>query len=76
VRKTVLGLLACGAMAIASGIPAAHAAVTCKALPNWCPAQSDPGSDNGSNGVPEPGTIGLLAMGAAASIGMLRRRKR
>jgi hypothetical protein len=40
-----------------------------------CPAQSNPGS-GGGNSVPEPGTLGLLAMGAAASIGMLRRKKK
>jgi hypothetical protein len=40
-----------------------------------CPASSNPGS-GGGNSVPEPGTLGLLAMGAAASIGMLRRKKK
>lgn len=40
-----------------------------------CPAPTNPGS-GGGNSVPEPGTLGLLAMGAAASIGMLRRKKK
>jgi hypothetical protein len=40
-----------------------------------CPAPSNPGTGSG-NAVPEPGTLGLLVMGAAASIGLLRRKKR
>jgi len=40
-----------------------------------CPAQTNSGSGD-HNSVPEPGTLGLLALGAAASIGMLRRKKK
>ncbi|HEX5461302.1 MAG TPA: PEP-CTERM sorting domain-containing protein [Steroidobacteraceae bacterium] len=47
----------------------------CTWIPSMCPAQTDPGS-GGGNSVPEPGTLGLLALGAAASIGMLRRKKK
>lgn len=60
---------------IAIGTPAAQAMQLCTYVPGMCPAQNDPGS-GGSNSVPEPGTLGLLALGAAASIGMLRRKKR
>lgn len=41
-----------------------------------CPAQGNPGSGGGGSSVPEPGTLGLLALGAAATIGMLRRKKK
>jgi hypothetical protein len=75
VRRTLLSLLAAGALTIGSGMPAAQAGVTCSWIPSMCPAPSNPGS-GGGNSVPEPGTLGLLAMGVAASIGMLRRRKR
>ena len=76
-RGLTLSLLASAIVAISA--PAAHAGQSCKWIPSWCPAQSDP--DPGNSGhhdhsVPEPGTLGLLVMGAAASIGMLRRKKR
>ena len=72
-RGLALGLLA--ATLVAIGAPAAHAGVTCKMIPSMCPAP--PGGDqHHGNSVPEPGTLGLLAMGAAASIGMLRRKKK
>lgn len=72
-NRIALSLLA--ATVIAIGTPAAHAGVLCTQIPGMCPAQTNPGS-GGGNSVPEPGTLGLLAMGAAASIGMLRRKKR
>jgi len=58
---------------MAIGAPAAHAGVTCQWIPAMCPPPP-PGGTHPS--VPEPGTLGLLALGAAASIGVLRRRKR
>lgn len=73
-RGIALGLLAAGIMAI--GTPAAQAGVTCSWVPSMCPAP--PGDDGGKHHhhpVPEPGTLGLLALGAAASIAMLRRKK-
>ena len=62
---------------IAIGAPTAYAGTTlgCEFIPSMCPTQGGGGS-GGGNSVPEPGTLGLLAMGAAASIGMLRRKKR
>ena len=72
-NRITLSLLAAALIAI--GAPAAHAGTNCQWIPSWCPAQTDPGS-GGKNSVPEPGTLGLLAMGAAASIGMLRRKKK
>ena len=74
-RRITLGLLVCALIAI--GAPAAHSGgVTCQAVPSWCPARvSNPPSGPGTS-TPEPGTLGLLALGAAASIGMLRRKKK
>lgn len=63
------------ATVIALGAPAAQAGTLCTQIPGMCPVQTNPGS-GGGNSVPEPGTLGLLAMGAAASIGMLRRKKK
>jgi hypothetical protein len=73
-RKVMLGVLACAWMA--AGAPAAHSlGATCSVIPSWCPAPvHDPGSPGTST--PEPGTLGLLALGAAASVGMLRRKKK
>ena len=68
-----LSLLA--ATLIDIGAPAAQAVTPCTWIPSMCPVQTDPGS-GGGNSVPEPGTLGLLALGAAASIGMLRRKKK
>lgn len=73
-RHIMLGLLAAAVVTI--GAPAAQAGVTCQWIPSMCPAPSTPGSGGSGNSVPEPGTLGLLALGAAASIGMLRRKKR
>ena len=74
VRGIALGLVASALVAI--GAPAAHAGVTCEWVPSMCPAP--PGDDGGKrhHPVPEPGALGLLALGAAASVGMLRRKKR
>lgn len=73
-RGVALGLVASALIAV--GTPAAHAGVTCQWIPSMCPAP--PGDEGGKHHhpVPEPGTLGLLALGAAASIGMLRRKKR
>ena len=72
-NRITLSLLAAAILAI--GAPAAQAGKSCKYIPGMCPVQTDPGS-GGNNSVPEPGTLGLLALGAAASIGMLRKKKR
>lgn len=73
VRGIALGLLASAVMVF--GAPAAQAGITCHWIPAMCPAPTGPGSGGDGNSVPEPGTLGLLALGAAASIGMLRRKK-
>ncbi|HVS77395.1 MAG TPA: PEP-CTERM sorting domain-containing protein [Steroidobacteraceae bacterium] len=72
-RRIALGLLASAIMVI--GAPAAQAAITCHWIPAMCPAPTGPGSGDDGNSVPEPGTLGLLVLGAAASVGMLRRKK-
>ena len=71
-NRIALSLLA--ATLIAIGAPAAQAWEPCTAVPGMCPPPP-PGS-GGNNSAPEPGTLGLLALGAAASIGMLRKKKR
>lgn len=74
-RRITLGLLVSAMMVI--GIPAAQAGVTCQWVPSMCPAPGGPGSGGGGgSSVPEPGTLGLLVLGAAASIGMIRRKKK
>lgn len=72
-NRIALSLLA--ATLIAVGAPAAQATTFCTQIPGMCPVQNNPGS-GGGNSAPEPGTLGLLALGAAASIGMLRRKKK
>lgn len=72
-RKLMLGLMA--SMVMAAGGPAAHAAITCSYIPSMCPAPGGNGSNQGGKSVPEPGTVGLLVLGAAASLRMIRRKK-
>lgn len=69
-RKLILGLMASALVAIAA--PAAQASTHCHWVRYWCPA---PG-DGHHHTVPEPGTLGLLVLGTAASVGMLRRKKK
>lgn len=73
VRGIALGLLA--SALVAMGAPVAHAGVTCQWIPSMCPAPPGDGGHH-NHPVPEPGTLGLLALGAAASVGMLRRKKK
>ena len=70
-RKLILGLMASALVAIAA--PAAQAFTNCHSVPNWCPPPPGYGHHHT---VPEPGTLGLLVLGTAASIGMIRRKKK
>lgn len=71
-RGIALGLLASVVMVV--GAPKAHAGtLLCRYVPS-CAAQSNPNPGN-HNPAPEPGTLGLLALGAAASVRILRRKK-
>jgi hypothetical protein len=63
-----------------AGAPQADAAVTCKYIPNLCPAQ-EPGNSgpghSGPVGVPEPATLALFGGGIAAlGVAVVRRRKK
>lgn len=59
------------------GAPAANAGVTCKDFHAWCPEtvriNHQPGNDQST---PEPGTLGLLALGAAVGIVRMRSRSK
>jgi hypothetical protein len=71
-KKITLSLLA--SLMVAAGAPAAHANdFLCKLFPILCPP---PPTQHNPPSTPEPGTLGLLALGAAASVGMLRRKKK
>jgi hypothetical protein len=52
----------------------AHAGGTCKVVPSWCPPAPDGGG--GASTVPEPATLTVLALGAAAARIASRRRPR
>jgi len=69
--RITLSLLAAAMIAI--GAPTAQAGILCKIFPALCQTHNPP---PGGNSAPEPGTLGLLALGAAASIGMLRKKKK
>lgn len=71
-RRLMIGLMASAVLAIAA--PVAQAGIYCYWFPSWCAAPPDSGGHHHT--VPEPGTLGLLVLGTAASIGMLRRKKK
>jgi len=74
VRNIIWALLAALGMVL-SGAQTAQAAATCKVVPSWCPPA--PGGSGGTESVPEPATLGVLAMGAwAAALAASRRRKK
>lgn len=74
-RQLVTAFIALTAW-VAFGAPASQAGVTCSHIPSWCSPPSDPGPGAGDHhhSVPEPGTLGLLAVGAAAGLYRMRRR--
>lgn|GEM_PF-4364590 len=75
-RTTAIALAALGMLTLAA--PAVQAGVTCKMIPSMCPALGgrDHGHGDQGHSTPEPGTLGLLALGAAAAgYAKLRRKK-
>jgi len=76
VRHTILASLALAAF-VTIGASTAEAGVTlCSVAPSLCadPAPPSSGGGSGSHSVPEPGTLGLLAVGAAAGWARLRKK--
>jgi hypothetical protein len=60
-------------VAAVAAAPATFAGVTCSIIPSMCPPAPGNGG-GGQHSVPEPGTLGLLAVGAAAGLVRLRQR--
>jgi hypothetical protein len=71
VRNIIWALLALVGM-VGFAAPPAYAGATCKIVPSWCPP---PPGGGGTTSVPEPATLGVLAMGAcAAALAAAKRR--
>lgn len=70
-RQTVIALAALMAFAVLDA-PTSEAGVTCSAFPSWCSPGSNQ-SGGGRHSIPEPGTLGLLVVGAAAGLYRVRR---
>lgn len=60
------------------GAPAAMAGVTCAHFHAWCPEAVSINHQykGGDQSTPEPGTLGLLALGAAVGVARMRGRKK
>lgn len=71
-RQVAIAFVASVALGVLAA-PAANAGVTCSAVPSWCAPPSPKQGSSGNHSVPEPGTLGLLAVGAAAGALRLRR---
>jgi hypothetical protein len=56
--------LSSGALLMVLGLSSAHAAATCKMIPQFCPPIEQ--DNGGPSEVPEPATIALLAAGVGA----------
>jgi PEP-CTERM motif len=74
-----LGLILGASVLLATAaMPLAQAGVTCSAFPDWCPPGitkvGPPPPPPGDHSTPEPGALGLLALGAGAAIYRMRRR--
>lgn len=73
-----LGLIL-GAMLLVGtfAAPAARAGVNCTRFSSWCPSiVMDHAAPTGDHSTPEPGALGLLALGAAVGIARMRPRKK
>jgi PEP-CTERM motif len=68
VRQVTMVIAAGVVLALGTAAPV-FAGVTCSFIPAMCPPSTGPGNHS----VPEPGTLGLLAVGAVAGITRLRR---
>jgi hypothetical protein len=72
--RVILAAAVLAVAGVAGAGSSAHASVTCSIIPSMCPPSS--GGGGGKHPVPEPGTLGLLALGAAAGYARLRTRKK
>ena len=77
-RKIGLALVAVTTVLAFAAPMAADAAVTCKIIASWCPADGggDKGDHHPNNSVPEPASLLLLGAGVSAvGAAVARRRK-